>query len=117
MGLFEGEVLWPGLGRGGGSRSVGIFVGRGNWVGVWVQGSSLGWGCFRGMGYLGRGSGLGGVGRSFGVGLWVGLGGVVGCGLGVVDPGFFSLVLKLLSCSPLFFLPSASTFPGRQRGF
>ena len=74
-----------------------------------------GGGGFRGVRHLGRGSGLGGVGRSFGVGLWVGLGGVVGCGLGVVDPGFFSLWLRLLSCSPLFFFPSASTFLTAQQ--
>ena len=73
-------------------------------------------GGFRGVRHLGRGSGLGGVGRSFGVGLCVGLGGVVGCGLGVVDPGFFSLWLRLLSCSPLFFLPSASTFLWKTEG-
>ena len=63
-GIFGGEVLGPGLGRGGRSGSVGIFVGRGNWVG----GRGLGWGCFRWVRYLGRGSGLGGVCRSFGVG-------------------------------------------------
>ena len=40
---------------------MGIFVGRGNWVGVWVEGRSLGWGCFRGVRCLGRCSGLGGV--------------------------------------------------------
>ena len=80
MGIFGGEVLWPGLGRGGGSRSVGIFVGRGNWVGVWVEGRSLGWGCFRGMGYLGRCSGLGGVFR--------------GCSrVGVEDGGSWVLLL------------------------
>ena len=53
MGIFffflGGEVLGPGLWGGGGSVSVGIFVGRGNWVGVWVEGRSLGWGCFRGV--------------------------------------------------------------------
>ena len=46
--IFGGEVLGPGFGRGVGSRRVGIFVGRGNWVGVWVEGRSLGWGCFGG---------------------------------------------------------------------
>ena len=65
---------------------------------------------------MGRGSGLGWVCRSFGVGLLEGLGGVVGWGLGVVDPGFFFLVLKLLSCSLLFFLPSASTFLWKTEG-
>ena len=74
------------------------FSGEGSLGGL-VEGRSLGWGCFRGVRYLGRGSGLGGVCRSFGVGLWVGLGVEVGCGLGVVHPGFFSLLLKLLSCS------------------
>ena len=38
-----------GCGEGEGLVSVGIFVGRGNWVGVWVEGRSLGWGCFRGV--------------------------------------------------------------------
>ena len=37
-----------------------------------------------------------------------GLGDVVGWGMGLVDPGFFSLVLKILSRSPLFFLPPKS---------
>ena len=83
--------------------------GLGRGVGLWVGG-------FRGVRHSGRDSGLDGVGRSFGVGLWVGLGGVVGCGLGVVDPGFFSLWLKLLPCSPLFFLPSASTFLWKTEG-
>ena len=61
MGIFGGEVLGPGLGRGGGSRSVGIFVGRGNWVGVWVEGEGLRVGVFSGVEVLGSG-------------FWVGLG-------------------------------------------
>ena len=80
------------------------------------RGEKLGVGVFWGVRYLGRGSGLGGVCRSFGVGLWEGLGGVVGWGFGMVGPGFFSLLLKLLSCSPLFFLPSASTFLWKTEG-
>ena len=47
-GFSWGGVIGSGFGRGGGSRRVGIFVGRGNWVGVWVEGRSLGWGCFGG---------------------------------------------------------------------
>ena len=60
VGIFGGGVLGPGLGRGGGGLGVWVFLGRGNWVGL-VEGRSLGWGCFRGVRYLGRGSGLGGV--------------------------------------------------------
>ena len=81
---------------------MGRGLGRGEELGV----GGGGWG----VRYLGRGSGLSGV------GLWEGLGGVVGWGLGEVNPGFFSLVLKLLSCSPLFFLPSASTFLWKTEG-
>ena len=62
MRIFGGEVLGSGLGRGGGSRSVGIFVGRGNWVGVWVGwGVQVIWGGivggFRGCSRVGVGGG------------------------------------------------------------
>ena len=107
------------------------FSGEGSLGRGWVEGGVWGCGDFWGevMDRFGRGEELGvgvfsggevlGSGfwcRSFGVGLWVGLGVEVGCGLGVVHPGFFSLLLKLLSCSPLFFLPSASTFLWKTEG-
>ena len=72
---------------------MGIFVGRGNWVGVWVEGEGLRVGVFSGDEVLGSGFWVG-----WGVYVvWVRVvGGVRGCSrVGVGDGGSWVLLLSV----------------------